>query len=159
MPSVLPLHEEGQKRRRTHWRVLSRVSKGPGLLVHAERHDRIRALVAAVHELSGRIKGEIAWIVAARRLLSDESQRPVGCDGEPRKGVVQPVGGIDEAGIARDGPDESVASTTSTPRASPLTSRLRRGKFCFSGGVPTANSEMTRPFAARSCARARLRAG
>ena len=56
-------------------------------------------------------------------------------------------------------PDDNVASTTSTPRARPLTSRLRRGKFCFSGGVPTANSEITRPRAARSCASARLRAG
>ncbi len=42
-------------------------------------------------------------------------------------------------------PDDSVASTTSTPRESPLTSRLLRGKFCLSGGVPGANSEMTRP--------------
>ncbi len=56
-------------------------------------------------------------------------------------------------------PDESVASTTSTPRARPLTRRLRRGKFCLSGGVPRANSEITSPRAARSCASARLRAG
>ena len=56
-------------------------------------------------------------------------------------------------------PEESVASTTSTPRESPLTSRLRRGKFCFSGGVPIANSESTRPRDASSCARSRLRAG
>ena len=33
-------------------------------------------------------------------------------------------------------PEDSVASTTSTPRASPLIRRLRRGKFCFRGGVP-----------------------
>ncbi len=33
-------------------------------------------------------------------------------------------------------PDETVASTTSTPRARPLMIRLRRGKFPASGGVP-----------------------
>ena len=56
-------------------------------------------------------------------------------------------------------PDESVASTTSTPRDSPLIRRLRRGKWSRSGGVPGANSEMIAPRVAISCARSRLRAG
>ena len=52
-------------------------------------------------------------------------------------------------------PDDSVASTTSTPRARPLMRRLRRGKFCFSGGVPGANSDSMSPRAGRSRARGR----
>ncbi len=51
-------------------------------------------------------------------------------------------------------PEDRVASITSTPRASPLTTRLRRGKFCGNGGVPGANSE-TMQTAAREVVRER----
>ena len=56
-------------------------------------------------------------------------------------------------------PDASAASTTSTPRASPLIRRLRRGKFVARGGVPGGNSDTSPPRAAIRCARSRLRAG
>jgi hypothetical protein len=48
------------------------MDKRTSLTVYPERHDRIRALVAAIHETPGRIEGEKAWIVAARWLFPDE---------------------------------------------------------------------------------------
>ena len=45
-------------------------------------------------------------------------------------------------------PLASAASTTSTPRASPLIRRLRRGKLAASGGVPSGNSDTSAPRAA-----------
>ena len=56
-------------------------------------------------------------------------------------------------------PDERVASTTSTPFARPLISRLRRGKFCRSGGVPGRNSDSSTPDSAITCASSWWRAG
>ena len=42
-------------------------------------------------------------------------------------------------------PERDAASTTSTPRASPDISRLRRGKLCACGGVPVGNSLTSAP--------------
>ena len=49
-------------------------------------------------------------------------------------------------------PERAAASTTSTPRASPDISRLRRGKLCGAGGVPVGNSLTRAPVAAISSA-------
>lgn len=45
-------------------------------------------------------------------------------------------------------PERLAASTTTTPRERPLMMRLRTGKFSRRAGVPGANSETSRPFAA-----------
>jgi|HubBroStandDraft_6_1064221.scaffolds.fasta_scaffold483432_2 hypothetical protein len=44
----------------------------------------------------------------------------------------------------------SAASTTSTPADMPLMIRLRMGKFCGAGKVPTGNSEIRAPREPRS---------
>src|SRR6185503_1429940 len=56
-------------------------------------------------------------------------------------------------------PLSSAASTTSTPRTSPLMRRLRRGKFNRSGGEPSGSSESKHPRSASSSASLRLRRG
>ena len=50
-------------------------------------------------------------------------------------------------------PLSSAASTTTTPSASPLMIRFRRGKFVANGAVPGANSVSTAPLPAISVRR------
>src|SRR6267143_906671 len=49
----------------------------------------------------------------------------------------------------------SAASTTSTPTDMPLMIRLRMGKFCGAGKVPTGNSEISAPPKATICSASR----
>src|ERR1700675_3804632 len=50
----------------------------------------------------------------------------------------------------------SAASTTSTPADIPLIIRLRMGKFCGAGKVPTGNSEISAPPRATICSASRV---
>ena len=53
-------------------------------------------------------------------------------------------------------PEASAASTTRQPRARPLIRRLRRGKLCASGPLPSANSDSSRPRSAICCRERRV---
>jgi hypothetical protein len=50
----------------------------------------------------------------------------------------------------------SAASTTSTPSDIPLMMRLRMGKFCGAGNVPSGNSDIKAPPVARICSARRV---
>src|ERR1700732_2354914 len=53
-------------------------------------------------------------------------------------------------------PLHSAASTASTPADMPLMIRLRMGKFCGAGKVPTGNSEISAPPRATICSASRM---
>src|SRR4051812_7112215 len=71
-----------------------------GFAIHAEEGDIVRALIAAIKELTSRIEIEAAWIVSARPFFRDEGQVPCARDGEDGNAVVQTIACIEEAAIA-----------------------------------------------------------
>jgi hypothetical protein len=56
-------------------------------------------------------------------------------------------------------PLSSAASTTTVPSVNPLISRLRRGKWNWSGGAPHGNSETSAPCCAIASASAACQRG
>src|SRR4051812_9310004 len=94
--------EEHHTRRVADGGVVAGEREAAGLAVDAEDGHVVAALVAAVEEAAGRIKGETAWVVAARPFLADILHLTASADGQDANAVVQSIADVEELAVGRD---------------------------------------------------------
>ena len=101
--------------------------------IHPEHGHIVSTLVAAVQELTGRIKVETAGIVTPGPFFGDESEFAIPGDGEEGDTVVQTIARIDEPAIV--GNEDFRSKVAARETGWKTGNRLARGEMGGSGVV------------------------